>query len=325
MSVPAASAAAGRGCVSPIGTPAGPPDPTGPAFPAHSCGGSSHDQPTANERARLARAVKVMELGGGIDGTRADWFWRVREERLYRITHPNFEKWCEDHTDFTKRWCDELASLGQFRDLVCRPLGTAVPNSDWAVRKLVGRPLEQQEEVVRYLIAQHNGELKKFVKAEVDDAIDQLFFLQVQDQKPARRRKRGKTLPPEDRRVIIKIGGKPTVIDVDECDLPDLLAEMADIARKIASYGEPAIPMWKRAASEEKRQPATKDALDILYVTGQFLQNFDPEIDGDPQAQMGPILPRGAADLDPVVNELLSPVARLALGPGELPDAEGSG
>jgi len=95
----------------------------------------------AEYEAAIKRNLYVFyETGGALQ--------KIRDERLYRVTHVTFEKYCQERWDLTRRHANRLIESAQIVETLSK-LGPLVPilATESQARELVGLTPEEQGKV----------------------------------------------------------------------------------------------------------------------------------------------------------------------------------
>jgi phage N-6-adenine-methyltransferase len=107
---------------------------------------------TAEERKEFAICEAVIARGQGkLYYEIGAALFKIREGRLYRETHSNFDDYSQDRWDYTRRHADRLIQSAAVADNL-RPIGL-IPATESQARELVGLTAEQQKDVMEITAA----------------------------------------------------------------------------------------------------------------------------------------------------------------------------
>jgi hypothetical protein len=84
---------------------------------------------------------------------------QLRDRRLYRASHRNFEDYCRDRFNFQRRHSYQLIDAASVVDNLCAISAQILPTSEWQVRPLVGLAPEKQSNVWQTAVEANEGKV----------------------------------------------------------------------------------------------------------------------------------------------------------------------
>jgi hypothetical protein len=122
------------------------------------------------ERRELASCEDVIERGLKTFVEVGGALFRIRDRRLYRLTHETFEDYCRDRWKMGKSYANRMIAASEVVGNLT-PIG-AVPATESQARPLASLPFDQQREAwTRAITSSRNG---KPTAAQVQAAVDEL-------------------------------------------------------------------------------------------------------------------------------------------------------
>lgn len=222
---------------------------------------------TESERAAFHDFEQAIESAESY-ALRMAWPLRsIRDERLYRETHPTFEKYVRERWDRTPQHVNRLIKAADVVDDLEKRGHTTIPHTERHSRPLGGLDARQRDHVV--FTVRREGGFRKVPVSRVQEIADEVTGRVPKSRKGA---ELAASTPTD--MVLVSKGGVVGPMSLSRTRILYYLEIMRRAADCIARLGPDAIPTAVASLDTTQQEQARNDIEAAFRVLGQFVDQF---------------------------------------------------